>query len=213
MKYILLDLDGTVTDSQRGIKNSVEYALNAFNIKVKDRNELDKYIGPPLRQSFMRFAGLSEENSNIAMKKYREYYGPKGIFENELYKGIEELLRELKERDKRVILATSKPWIYAEIILEHFDIKKYFDFVSGSELNGARTDKAEVIKYAVDKFGIEKDNAIMIGDREHDIKGAHKNGIRALGVLYGFGSREELEQAGADIICADVKDLCDHIEK
>ncbi len=212
MKYILFDLDGTITDSQLGIKNSVEYALNYFNISVADKNELNKYIGPPLRESFMKFAGLSEEQSRTAMIKYREYYGPKGIFENRLYEGIEELLKNINAKGKKVVLATSKPWIYAEIILEHFKIKKYFDFVAGSELNSVRTGKADVIKYAVDKFNIDVKNAVMIGDREHDIEGAKINGIKTIGVLYGFGSRDELEAAGADYIAENVKNIYEFID-
>ncbi len=212
MDYILFDLDGTVTNSQEGIKNSVEYALKYFNIKVEDRNDLNKYIGPPLRQSFMKYAGLSEEESRIGMIKYREYYEPYGIFENELYDGIAVLLEELKSKNKKIVLATSKPWIYAEIILEHFNIKKYFDFVAGSELNGVRTDKSEVIKYAINRFSIDTERAVMIGDREHDIIGGTKNRLKTIGVLYGFGSREELEKAGACYIAKDVKNICDFID-
>lgn len=212
MDYILFDLDGTVTNSQEGIKNSVEYALKYFNIKVEDRNDLNKYIGPPLRQSFMKYAGLSEEESRIGMIKYREYYEPYGIFENELYDGITVLLEELKSKNKKIVLATSKPWIYAEIILEHFNIKKYFDFVAGSELNGVRTDKSEVIKYAINRFSIETERAIMIGDREHDIIGGTRNRLKTIGVLYGFGSREELEKAGACYIARSVKNICNYID-
>lgn len=207
MEYILFDLDGTITDSQLGIKNSVAYALNHFGIKVDNMDSLNKYIGPPLRQSFMTFAGLSEENSHIGMTKYREYYGPKGIFENELYSGIVDLFERLKNDNKKIVLATSKPGIYAEIILEHFNIKKYFDFVAGSELNGVRTKKDDVIKYAIDKYNIDTNNAIMIGDRKHDILGAKANGIKTIGVLYGFGSKDELESAGADYIAKNTKDI------
>lgn len=212
MKYILFDLDGTITDSQEGIKNSIEYALKYFNIEINDRSELDKYIGPPLRQSFMEFAGLSEKDSHTAMTKYREYYGPKGIFENRVYDGMEELLFSLKNKGKEIILATSKPWIYAEIILEHFNLKKYFDFVAGSELNGVRTKKADVIKYAVDKYKIPLSKAVMIGDREHDISGAKKNGLKTIGVLYGFGSREELTSAGADYIAENVENIWEYVD-
>lgn len=207
MEYILFDLDGTITDSQLGIKNSVAYALNHFGIKVDNMDSLNKYIGPPLRQSFMEFAGLSEENSHIGMTKYREYYGPKGIFENELYFGIVDLFEKLKKDNKKIVLATSKPWIYAEIILEHFNIKKYFDFVAGSELNGVRTKKDDVIKYAIDKYNINTNNAVMIGDRKHDILGAKANGIKTIGVLYGFGSKDELESAGADYIAKNTEDI------
>ena len=212
MKYILFDLDGTITDSQEGIKNSVEYALKHFNLEVKDRAELNKYIGPPLRQSFMEFAGLSETDSHMAMTKYREYYGPKGIFENKVYNGISELLEKLKTEGKKIILATSKPWIYAEIILEHFDLKKYFDFVAGSELNGVRTKKADVIAYAVEKYKIPVSDAVMVGDREHDISGGKENNVKTIGVLYGFGSRQELESAGAVYIAENVENIYDYVD-
>ncbi len=213
MEYILFDLDGTLTDPAEGITGGVNYALEYFGIHTEDRAELYKYIGPPLRQSFMEFAGLSEEQSHIGMIKYREYFGPRGIFENRVYDGIPELLSRLKKAGKRVVLATSKPWIYAEIILEEFDLKKYFDFVSGSELNGARTSKAAVIAYALERYGIPKDKALMIGDREHDIAGAKQNGIKAMGVLYGFGSEEELKKAGADFIVENVGNVFDLIMK
>ena len=145
MKYILFDLDGTLTDPQQGITNSVAYALRHFGIETEDNSTLNKFIGPPLIYSFVKYSGLTEEQAKYAIKKYREYFGPKGIFENKVYKGIPDVLGTLKARGEKVILATSKPWIYAEQILEHFDFKKYFDFVSGSEMNGDRNSKAEVI--------------------------------------------------------------------
>lgn len=213
MKYILFDLDGTLTNPQRGITNSVKYALEYFGIPVYDNASLNKYIGPPLRQSFMEFAGLSEEQSRMAMIKYREYFGPKGIFENKVYEGIPKLLQSLKSEGNKIILATSKPWIYAEMILKKFDLKKYFDFVAGSELNGVRTNKADVIAYAIDRYNIDIKNALMIGDRKHDIEGAVKNGLKTIGVLYGFGDYEELKEAGADYIVKDVKNIFDQINK
>ncbi len=213
MKYILFDLDGTLTDPAEGITGGVNYALEYFGIHTGDRAELYKYIGPPLRQSFMEFAGLSEEQSHIGMTKYREYFGPRGIFENRVYDGIPELLSGLRSAGKKIVLATSKPWIYAEIILEKFDLKKYFDFVSGSELNGARTSKAAVIAYALERYHIPKNEALMIGDREHDIAGGKQNGISTMGVLYGFGSEEELKKAGADFIAENVVNVFDLIMK
>lgn len=213
MEYILFDLDGTVTNPQEGITNSVAYALEYFGIRTEDNSTLNKYIGPPLRQSFMEYAGLSEEQSHIGMIKYREYFGPKGIYENKVYEGIPELFEKLKAEDKKIILATSKPWIYAEMILEKFELKKYFDFVSGSELNGVRTNKADVIKYAIDKYNIPINNAVMIGDREHDIIGAKKNGLKTIGVLYGFGNKVELKSAGADYIAESVENIFDLIRE
>ncbi len=208
MKYILFDLDGTLTDPQQGITNSVAYALRYFGIETKDNSELYCYIGPPLIYSFVEYGGLSKEQALTAIKKYREYFGPKGIFENKVYAGVPQMLGALKARGDKVILATSKPWIYAEQILEHFDLKKYFDFVSGSEMNGDRNSKAEVIAYAVERYNIDKERAVMIGDRKHDIIGAEENDIRSIGVLYGYGSIEEFKTASAvaetvnDIIAA-----------
>ena len=117
------------------------------------------------------------------------------------------MFEKLKKDNKKIVLATSKPWIYAEIILEHFNIKKYFDFVAGSELNGVRTKKDDVIKYAINKYNIDTNNAVMIGDRKHDILGAKANGIKTIGVLYGFGSKDELESAGADYIAKNTEDI------
>lgn len=213
MKYILFDLDGTITDSQEGIKNSVEYALKYFGLEIPDRKKLDKYIGPPLRQSFMEYAGLTRELSHTAMIKYRDYYGPKGIFENRLYDGIPRLLSELKKAGKTIVLATSKPWIYAEIILEHFNIKQYFDYVAGSELNGVRTNKADVIAFALGKYSIPPGDTVMVGDREHDIKGAKANNLKTIGVLYGFGTKEELVNAGADYLANMPEDILNIILK
>ncbi len=206
MEYFIFDLDGTITNSEKGIINSVRYALNYFGIE-KDFETLRKFIGPPLESSFIKFANLSKDEAIVAVGKYREYYSPKGIFENELYEGIIEFLEFLKEREKKVILATSKPWIYAEIILEHFNIKKYFDFVGGSELNGVRTNKGEVIEYVIRKCQIDVKKAYMIGDRKHDIIGGRENKVETIGVLYGFGDKKELEEAGANHIVEDVKGL------
>ncbi len=205
MKYILFDLDGTLTDPQKGITNAVAYALRHFGIETEDNSSLNKFIGPPLIYSFVEFSGLREEQAKEAIKKYREYFAPKGIFENKVYDGVPNMLQRLRDRGDKVILATSKPWIYAEQILEHFDLKKYFDFVSGSEMNGDRNSKEEVIAYAVDKYGIDKDRAIMIGDRKHDIIGANKNNIKSIGVLYGYGNMEEFSTASA--VAENVEDI------
>ncbi len=210
MKYILFDLDGTLTDPQQGITNAVAYALRHFGIETEDNSTLNKFIGPPLIYSFVEYSGLTEEQAKEAIKKYREYFGPKGIFENRVYDGIPEMLQKLKDRGDKVILATSKPWIYAEQILEHFDLKKYFDFVSGSEMNGDRGSKSRVIAYAIEKYGILKDNAVMIGDRKHDIIGAKENGIRSVGVLYGYGTREEFN--GASAVAERVGEIIDAID-
>mgnify|MGYP000453762557 CR=1 FL=1 len=213
-KYILLDLDGTLTDPAIGITNSIMYALEKFGIRVNDRSELYSFIGPPLQESFMRFFGFSEADAVRAVEYYREYYRDKGIFENLVYDGVEDLLQLLKEKGRTVILATSKPELFARQILEHFDLAEYFDFVAGSELDGRRVHKDEVIRYALDACKIsDLAKAIMIGDREYDIIGARKIGIKSLGVLYGYGDRKELEVAGADYILDTVAELKDFLLK
>lgn len=197
----LFDLDGTITDSSAGITNSVMYALKKFGIEEGDRRKLYKFIGPPLTDSFREYYGFSEKKAWEAVAYYREYYQEKGIFENRVYDGFEDMLRTLKSAGKRLIVATSKPEIYAGRIIEHFGLSSYFDYVAGMELDGGRGTKAEVIRYALKVCGIEdKQTVLMVGDREHDVIGAKEAGIDCLGVLYGFGDREELERAGADYI-------------
>ena len=210
--YVLFDLDGTLTDPAEGITNSVAYALNKYGIEVADKTELNVFIGPPLGESFRKYFKFSILQSIDAVTKYREYYHDRGIFENRLYDGIPELLAFLKAAGKTVIMATSKPTVYAERIAVHFDIKKYFDIIVGSELDGTRIDKAEVIKEALRQAGDPAtEKCIMIGDRLHDVNGAKKTGLRCIGVLYGYGSREELTEAGADMLAETVNDLYDLI--
>lgn len=207
-RYILFDLDGTLTDPKEGITKSVAYALQSFGIEVENLDELCKFIGPPLKESFMKYYGLSEAEGDLAVEKYREYFEPCGIFQNKVYDGVENLLKELTTRGKQVILATSKPAVYAKKILEHFHLDSYFSYVAGSELDGTRVKKGDVIAYALEKAGVsERSEAVMIGDREHDIIGAKEQGLSCIGVLYGYGSREEFEQYGADCIVQTVSEL------
>ncbi len=205
---VLLDLDGTLTDPGIGITNSVMYALKKYGIEVADRAELYKFIGPPLNESFEKYFGFSHEEAMKAVEYYREYYKVKGIYENSLYDGIENLLKKLFENGKRIILATSKPEVFAKEILRHFGIEKYFSYIAGSNLDGSRVAKADVIAYALTEAGVaDKTGAVMIGDREHDIIGAKKNGLDSIGVLFGYGSRDELEAAGANFIAETVSDI------
>jgi len=207
-EYILFDLDGTLTDPAIGITNSVMYALKKYGIEVNDRSELYKFIGPPLWDSFENYFGFSKEEAKMAVEYYREYYRDMGIFENLVYDGFEDLLKTLKDNGKILIVATSKPEVFAKQILEHFDIAKYFTFIAGSNLDGTRVKKYEVIKYALESCNIiDFSKVIMIGDREHDIIGAKKAGINSIGVLFGYGNRNELEKAGADIIVDTVADI------
>lgn len=207
-RYILFDLDGTLTDSSEGITKSVEYALNRFSITVRDRRDLLCFIGPPLHDSFMQFFGFSDEDAYTAVEYYREVFREKGLFENTVYDGIPELLEGLRAAGKNLVLATSKPEEFSRRILDYFDLTKYFDFIAGATFDSTRVTKAQVIEYALGGAGIrDKASALMIGDRSHDVIGAHENGLDCLGVLFGFGTRDELEAAGADYIAETVKDI------
>lgn len=210
MKYhtILFDLDGTLTNPKEGITQSVVYALSYFGIDVPDRNALCRFIGPPLVYSFMEYYGMDREQADTAIAKYRERFSVKGLYENELYPGVLEMLSLLKNKGMKLVLATSKPTVFAVRILEYFKLTAYFDFIAGAELDGSRDKKGDVIRYALEQAGVADGNAVlMVGDRLHDIEGAKENGLDAMGVLYGFGSREELEAAGADYIAQTVAEI------
>ena len=208
MEYIFMDLDGTITNPAEGITRCFEYALNHFGIEVEDRTQLEKFIGPPLRQSFKEGFGFDDEKATEAIAKYRERFNPTGMFENEVYDGMETALQTLKEAGKVLIVATSKPESMAVKILEHFGLDGYFDDICGSCDDRNRNEKDEVIRYALEKHGItDMTDVLMVGDRKFDVIGAEKCGIRCLGVLYGFGDREELEAAGAVYIAETVEDM------
>lgn len=212
-KICLFDLDGTITDSAPGIVNSVIYALKKFGIEETDREKLLQFIGPPLTESFHRFYGFTEEESWKAVEYYREYYAEKGIFECTVYEGLEDALKKIKESGRKILVATSKPEVYAKRIIEHFGLTKYFDYIAGMELDGGRGTKAQVIEYALETCKIKnRDEILMIGDREHDVFGAESLGIDCVGVLYGFGSREELEKAGAKYVISRPEDLINILE-
>lgn len=203
--YILFDLDGTLTDPKEGITNSVAYALRAYGID-ENPDKLTPFIGPPLHESFMVYYGFDEGKAMEAVEVYREYFADKGIFENKLYPETKDFLRVLQKAGKKIALATSKPEIFARRILEHFEIDSYFDVIVGSNMDGSRTKKAEVIDEVFKRFeieeggAIEKSKAVMIGDRLHDIVGAQENSIDSIGVTFGYGGYEELKKAGATYI-------------
>ena len=196
IKYILFDLDGTLTNPKEGITKCVQYALRRFGIE-RECDELISFIGPPLKERFMEYASLSEEDGIKAVEIYRERFAPIGIFENEIYEGILPLLEALKSQGKILAIATSKPTIFSEKISEKYGIAPYITLLEGSELDGRNTDKALVIKNAMEKLGADSENTIMVGDREHDVIGAHKNGIECIGVSYGYAAEGELEKSGA----------------
>ncbi len=210
-QYLLFDLDGTLTDPMVGITSSVQYALEKFGIHVRYLKELIPFIGPPLAESFQKFYGFSKEDAEKAIQYYREYYTPKGIFENEVYEGIPEMLAHLTEAGFTLLVATSKPTVFARKVLKHFGMEDYFSFVGGSELDGSRTKKAEVISYILKTCGIEAKEAIMIGDRRHDIEGGKACGLESVGVLYGYGMEQELTEAGANHIIRTVAELEDYL--
>lgn len=208
-QVILFDLDGTLTESGEGIINCVQYALEKLGKKEEHPENLQCFIGPPLKEQFMKYAGLSEEEGEKAVVYYRERYTTTGIFENRLYPKIPELLELLKINNKILAVASSKPEVYVKQILEHFQIADYFTAIVGSELDGRRTEKAEVIEEALRRMHLEeeRDKVLMVGDRSHDVQGAISCGLQCIGVAYGYGSREELEKAGAVYIADSVEDL------
>lgn len=206
--YILFDLDGTLTDSSLGITNSVVYALNYYGITVENRESLYSFIGPPLRESFQKYCGFDEKKAEEAVEKYREYYEKTGIFENQPYEGMKELLGRLCSAGKTLFVATSKPKVMAKRVIEHFGLHEFFADIEGPSLDGKREKKEEVIGYLLEKHGITDPSlAVMVGDRRYDVEGAAKLGLSCIGVLYGFGSQKELSEAGARWMVKDVEEL------
>jgi len=206
--YLFFDLDGTLTDSADGIINSVLYTLKKWGIDETDREKLRKFVGPPLKDSFAKYYGFKPEEMDRMLSVYREYFEERGMFENSVYPGIPELLAKLKAQGKKIVLATSKPEKYSIIILKHFGLYEYFDYFSGATMDEKRVEKADIIEYGIETIGIaDRSQVLMIGDREHDIIGAKKAGVKSCGVLYGFGDLEELLAAGADFIVDTPEDI------
>jgi len=207
-EYLFFDLDGTLTDPAEGITNSFIYALKYYGMEIPSYQTLCSYIGPPLLTTWKEKYGFTDEQAADGVKKYREYFAEKGLFENKVYEGIPELLQKLKAAGKHLVVATSKPEEYAKLILDKFDLSKYFEAICGSNIDETRSNKAEVVAYAMETVGIKNpDNILMIGDRKHDVIGSKENGIKCCGVLFGYGNRQELEEAGAAYIAKDVSEL------
>lgn len=206
-KYLFFDLDGTLTDPMEGITRSVQYALRHFGIEVNDLKELCPFIGPPLAESFRDRYGMNEAETATAIARMREYFAPKGIFENKLYPGIPELLAATAAAGCVNVMATSKPEPFARRIAEHFDIARHFRLIAGSGLDGSRTTKVEVIRHALSQLGIAPEEAVMIGDRRHDIEGARAAGLDSIAVSWGYAAPGELEAAHPGHIVADVDAL------
>ncbi|HDX9579585.1 TPA: HAD family hydrolase [Bacillus pseudomycoides] len=204
----LFDLDGTLTDPKEGIVNSVKYALRKMGIDEQNDEQLLSFIGPPIQHSFASMYGMNEKQVIGAVTYYREYFKTTGMFENHVYEHIPSVLQELKSAGKRLFVATSKPTIFAKQILEHFQMAHYFEAIVGSNLDGTRIAKADIIQHILHTYhDLEKEHVVMIGDREHDIIGATQVGIDSIGVMYGYGSKEELMAAGATHIVKDVENI------
>lgn len=215
MEHILFDLDGTITDPFLGITKSVAYSLKSFGIEVNDLNDLKVFIGPPLDVSFQDYYHMSEEESLKAVDKYREYFADKGLFENEVYQGMEDFLQSLIDEGKKLYICTSKPYVFAKRILEYFHLDHYFKGIYGSELDGTRKNKKDVIAYCLKLENLHYQDCIMVGDRQHDIVGAHENHIPCIGVLYGYGSLEEFQQYQCEYIVStldELKEVICHVE-
>lgn len=206
--YLFFDLDGTLTDPALGITNSFIHAFKCFGMEIPSYETLCSYIGPPLPDTFRTFFGSDEDKVAEGVKLYRQHYAEKGLFENEVYPGIPELCAKLKTAGKHLTVATSKPEHFAVKIMDHFGLSQYFDFICGSNMDESRSEKAEVIEYAIKCNNIkDKSKILMIGDRKHDIIGAKKNGIKSCGILFGYGDREEHVAAGADYIADTIEDI------
>jgi len=202
MDAIYFDLDGTLTDPKPGITRSIQYALQRLDHPtMPTEDELTWCIGPPLRASFVRLLG-AETSADLAVSYYRERFSDIGLYENGVYDGIGEVLTSLCASGHRLFVATSKPHVFAERIIDHFGLRDHFERVFGSELDGTRVDKSHLLEYALKQASVDPSKTLMIGDRSHDMVGAVNNGMKGIGVLYGYGTRDELLDAGAHHVCA-----------
>ena len=208
-KYILFDLDGTLTDPQEGICKSINHALSYYGME-KPLNELTKYIGPPLLNSFAELVG--EENAQNAIVKYRERFSVVGLYENEIYPNVKDTLSLLKEQGYILCTASSKPQIYVEKILQHFDIAQYFTIIGGSTLDGKICEKEDVINLVLEQLNADKQDVVMVGDTRFDLIGAAKMGLSAIGVTYGFASKEELCQYPNIALIDDISEITDILQ-
>ena len=205
---LLFDLDGTLTDSAEGIINCMKHALTAMGREIPD--DMNRFLGPPLYESFDKFCGMNEEEVLEAVRIFRERYSTVGLFENRVYDGIPEMLERLSQGGKQLYVATSKPEVYAKRILDKFGLSRYFPVIGGADINGTRNNKWEVIEYVLERAGItDRSGVLMIGDRRQDVLGAHKTGLKCLGTLWGYGPIEELTEAGADFIAHTPQEAAD----
>lgn len=214
-RYLLFDLDGTLTDSQPGITRCVEVALNHFGITVTDTTDLVAFVGPPLRDSFRDFYGFTPEQAETAVQVFNQHYNTSGLYENAVYKGIPEMLHMLADCGYHLSIATSKPAHLAEQVLEHFGLRHFFQYLCGGTPSGALSTKAGVIEHVINHLNIKHptQEALMIGDRKHDIIGARTAGIDAIGVLWGYGTHIELQEAGATALVENPAQLADWLRR
>lgn len=207
-KYILFDLDGTLLNTYKGVSNGVRYTLEYYGLPIPEEKEMRKYLGPPLRDSFSRFAGIPDERLDEAIAKFREYYFDKGVLEYELFEDLKPSFAKLCEMGCKLAVATSKLEKGAFIILEDAGLIDEFDFICGSTQDESRSTKDQVVAHVIEHFGItDKSEVLMVGDRDNDIVGAHKNGIKCCGFLSGFGSLEEMQEYGADYIIRYISEI------
>ena len=212
MEYILFDLDGTLTDPKEGITKSIAYALERMGAKSLEEPILESFIGPPLKEAFCQICGFNNKEAEEAVHYYRERFQKIGLYENQVYPGIEEILSSLKEKGAKLAVATSKPTIFADRIVSHFHLKPYFDLVMGSNLDGSRSAKNEVIHDALERLSVPSTkNVVMIGDRKFDIIGARKESVPCIAVNYGYGSQEELLSANPMHIVQSVQELREYL--
>jgi phosphoglycolate phosphatase len=210
---VLFDLDGTLTDPRRGFVGCVRHALTAMDRRCPPDTELVAFIGPPLQQTFAALLGGNAADVATAVDLYRQRFSRVGMFENAIYPGIEEALQALKRVGAALFVATSKPAPYAKRILEHFRLSSYFDAIHGSELDGTRAEKRELIAHVLTTESLLPAATYVVGDREHDVKGAVANRLRAVGVLWGYGTRDELVAAGASSLCEQPSGLAAALDR
>ncbi len=214
-RFLLFDLDGTLTDPKEGITKSVQYALSHFGITIEDPDTLTAYIGPPLVPSFTAFHGLSPEQSQEALRFYRERFSSVGLYENSVLDGVPEMLDLLKRKGYRIAVASSKPEPFVRQILEHFGLLPFFDEVVGASMDEKRSEKKDVILEALRRAGLEPGDrsAVMIGDRKYDVEGARFCGLDSIGVYTGFAAEGELEEAGATSVFRSIPELTDYLAR
>lgn len=208
--HVLFDLDGTLTDPKEGFVKCIRYALSELGVEFESDSSLESYIGPPLHDTFRSLCGTANTAEN-AISLYRARYAEIGLYENELYDGIIECLDQIYGKADSIHVVTSKLTVFSERIIEHFQLDQYFDVVFGSNLDGTLSVKSELLQHVLKCQSIPAQDAVMIGDRRFDMIGAKNHDIRALGVLWGYGSEEELVSAGADSLCAHPEEIFDQL--